>query len=56
MAQFESFDSNGNPKKGKAKTADKKEKRSFKGWIIFAVVIFALIVEIGKSTRLNSSH
>ena len=44
MAQFESFDSNGNPKKGKAKTADKKEKRSFKGWIIFAVVIFALIV------------
>ncbi|MBP5702163.1 MAG: hypothetical protein J6W85_06965, partial [Lachnospiraceae bacterium] len=44
MAQFESFDSNGNPKKGRTKAADKKEKRSFKGWVIFAVVIFALII------------
>jgi len=44
MAQFESFDSNGNPKKGRTKAADKKEKRSFKGWVIFAAVIFALII------------
>ena len=44
MAQFESFDSNGNPKKGKAKAADKKEKKSFKGWLILAAVIFTLIV------------
>lgn len=44
MAQFESFDSNGNPKKGKAKAADKIEKKSFKGWLILAAVIFALIV------------
>ncbi|MBP5252495.1 MAG: hypothetical protein J6Z21_01765, partial [Lachnospiraceae bacterium] len=44
MAQFESFDSNGNPKKGKAKAAGNKEKRSYKGWVIFAVVIFALII------------
>ena len=43
MAQFESFDSNGNPKKGKTKAADKKEKRSYKGWFILAAVIFALI-------------
>ena len=44
MAQFESFDSNGNPKKTKGKAGDKKEKRSFKGWVIFGLVIFALIV------------
>ncbi len=45
MAQFESFDSNGNPKKNtRSKAADKKEKRSFKGWVIFAAVIFALIL------------
>ena len=37
MAQFESFDSKGNPKSSKT-------KNSVKGWIFIVAIIFALIV------------